>query len=113
MIRNTRRQFLAGATGAVFAGFSRHGARPAYSATNDKISVAVIGFNGMGMHHVRRAAQISGSQVVALCDVDDAVLARGVSTVKDVAGNIPRTTRDFRSIIDDKSIENNKNIKFA
>jgi len=33
------------------------------------------------------------------------VLARGVSRVRELAGNTPRTTRDFRSIIDDKSID--------
>ena len=105
MARNSRRQFLATATSAAIVGYYGSPARDGYAAANDKISVAVVGFNGMGMHHVRRAAQISGSQVVALCDVDDAVLARGANTVKEIAGNKPTTTRDFRSIIDDKSID--------
>jgi len=39
-----------------------------------------------------------------LCDIDDAVLARGVSAVREIADDTPRTTRDFREIIDDDSI---------
>jgi predicted dehydrogenase len=104
MNRQSRRRFLTTTTAGAAAAYFGATAKPA-SAANDKISVAIIGFNGMGMHHVRRAAQISGAQVVALCDVDDAVINRGVNTVKEIAGNTPRTTRDFRSIIDDKTID--------
>ena len=103
MERQSRRQFLASTSAAGLA--SVVGGESAHGSVNDQIAVALIGFNGMGMGHVNRIAVNKGARAVALCDVDDAVLARGVTRVKETAGNTPRTTRDFRSIIDDKTID--------
>ena len=105
MRRQTRRRFLSSTTAAGVVAFVGASVKSAHGSVNDRIAVALIGFNGMGMHHVQQIAANGGARAVVLCDVDDAVLARGVSKVKEIAGNTPRTTRDFRSIIDDKSID--------
>lgn len=102
MSHHSRRQFLH--TSA--AGLASTAALVAASSSvNDKITVGLIGFNSMGFYHVNQITSNQGARAVALCDIDDAVLARGVSKVKEVEGHTPRTTRDFRSIIDDKSID--------
>ena len=59
----------------------------------------------MGMGHVLQAARNEGARVAALCDVDNQVIARGVKKVQDIAGNTPRTTQDFREVLDDDSID--------
>jgi predicted dehydrogenase len=105
MKRQSRRRFLSSTTAAGIAAAVSGAGKTAPASPNNRIAVAVIGFNGMGMHHVQQTAANQGARAVALCDIDDAVLARGVSKVKEIAGNAPRTTRDFRSIIDDKSID--------
>jgi predicted dehydrogenase len=105
MKRHSRRQFLstttAGAVTAFFGGY----AKSAGSSPNDQIAVALIGINGIGMYHTRQIAATDGARAVTLCDVDDSVLARGVKRVKEATGKTPQTTRDYRTFIDDKSID--------
>ena len=105
MKRQSRRKFLSSATAAGAAAVVGAAVKRAKASPNDQIAVALVGFNGMGMHHVQQIASNDGARAVALCDVDDAVLARGVNKVKKTAGNTPRTTCDCRSIIDDRSID--------
>lgn len=105
MKQTSRRRFLVSTTAAGIAASSAGAATlKGRVGPNDQIAVGLIGFNGMGMGHVRRVASNSGARVVSLCDIDDAVLARGVSAVREIADDTPRTTRDFREIIDDDSI---------
>jgi len=105
MKRHSRRQFLstttAGAVTAFFGGY----AKSAGSSPNDQIAVALVGINGIGMSHTRQIAATDGARAVTLCDVDDAVLARGVKRIKEATGKTPQTTHDYRTIIDDKSID--------
>ncbi|MCH2202437.1 MAG: Gfo/Idh/MocA family oxidoreductase [Fuerstiella sp.] len=106
MKRTSRRQFLSSVTAAgVVAATGSSTPVAGKVASNDQITVGLIGFRGMGMGHVRRIASNAGAKAVALCDIDDSVLARGAATVKDLAGNTPHTTRDFRDIIEDSSID--------
>jgi len=104
MTQQSRRRFLT-TTAAGFGAVMSASGRPAHALVNDQISFALIGFNGMGFHHVRQVASNKGARAVTLCDIDDGVLNRGVNAVKSIAGNTPKTTKDFRSIIDDKSID--------
>ncbi|NOT31310.1 MAG: Gfo/Idh/MocA family oxidoreductase, partial [Planctomycetes bacterium] len=48
-----------------------HLARP-----TDELRVAVVGLNGRGAEHIAALARLPGVRIVALCDVDDHVLAR-------------------------------------
>ncbi len=105
MKRYSRRRFLSTTTTGTVAAFLGGYVESASSSPNDQIAVALIGINGIGMYHVRQIAANRLARVVALCDVDDAVLARGVSRVKEMTGNTPQTTRDYREIIDNQSID--------
>ena len=46
-----------------------------------------------------------GAEVVALCDVDDAMFAKPLKDVEKITGKAPRTEKDFRRLLDDKSID--------
>ena len=105
MKQQSRRRFLSSAATAGVAAVVGASARPVHALVNDQISVALIGFNGMGFHHVKQVASNPGTRTVALCDIDDAVVDRGVKKVKEMTGHEPWTTGDFRSIIDDPSID--------
>jgi len=71
---------------------------------NERISVAVIGVNGMGHFHVRTLAARKDVQIVALCDVDATPLERAAKTVKDATKVEPVQIKDFRRVLDDKTI---------
>lgn len=100
-MKPTRRSFLSSAlaTAATVCVSGR------VLGANDRLGVAVIGVNGMGHFHVRTLAGRSDVRLVALCDVDQGVLARAAKTVKDATGAEPALVEDFRKLLDDKAVE--------
>ena len=84
MKRITRRDFM---TGSIAAGIAL--ALPDRAAlaqpssrvrgANDDIRVGVVGFRGHGKTHINAYRKIPGVRVVALCDADRDILARGVA----------------------------------
>ena len=89
-----RRELFAGLGGAGLAslGLDRiHGSARA-SSPNEKLNIAVIGCGGQGAENLK---QVSGQNIVALCDVDD---ERGAEAF----GQFPRATRfrDYRKLLD-------------
>jgi len=98
--KGDRRTFVAGTT----AGLAAVSTRGVLGA-NDRLGVAVIGVNGMGHSHVRTLAARPDVRIVALCDVDQGVLARAAKTVKDATGQEPALVGDFRRLLDDRQVE--------
>jgi len=93
----TRRSFLkAAAIGTAGAVLPVLNSGCAYAA-NEAIRVAVVGVNGRGGDHLRGF----GSRVVAICDVDQAVLARRAGQLKH---KVDMET-DFRRLLDRKDID--------
>jgi predicted dehydrogenase len=74
-------------------------------APNDKIHIAVIGFNGRGMNHIDEYVKRPDVEIVALCDVDNRVLERGIAAVDKKGGGKPKGYQDIRKLLEDKSID--------
>jgi predicted dehydrogenase len=99
----SRRSFLESSAAAVVtAGVT---ARNSVLGANDRIGVCVVGFNGQGRSHIRDILKEESAEIVALCDVDTQVLERGVQSIKEATGKIPRTFRDVRDVMADESID--------
>jgi len=99
----SRRHFLGSSAAAVVvAGMKATGS--VYGA-NDRIGVCVIGFNGQGTSHIRDVMEQDGAQIVALCDVDERVIRKGVSLVEKTQGRKPKTYVDMRDVMTDKSVD--------
>ena len=64
--------------------------------SNADIRVAVIGLNGRGKNHLASLAKIPGVRVVALCDVDSAILAKEKARVN---GGDVKTYTDLRELL--------------
>lgn len=96
----TRRQFL---SGSLAAGAATILPRRVFGA-NEAIRVAVIGFNGRGMGHIRELLAIPGVRLVALCDVDPAVLARGVREAEKGGAQV-ETYTDVRRLLESREID--------
>lgn len=108
----SRRQFL-GSTGLAAAGAAL-GALPhpairtgqaAGVAANEKLTIAVIGCGGMGSYNLEDFLRADEVVVAGLCDIDDGRLEKAVERVEKKRGARPKTTKDFREIIDDKAID--------
>jgi predicted dehydrogenase len=96
---NHRRDFLKQTTAAAAVTGSLL-ARP-LTAANDKISVAFIGVGRMGRSNLHFAMQQPEVEVAAICDVYQPCLDLAMK----MAGGRPRAIKDFRQILDDKSID--------
>src|SRR5438874_8117048 len=97
----TRRTFL-GAAGTSLLVLPASSGR---AAASDRVRVAVIGLRSRGSDHAKLFASDPGAEVVAVCDVDDAMFAKPVKAVESAAGKAPRTEKDFRRLLDDKTID--------
>ena len=99
MTQTTRRDFLtASAATLALAPFAR------VRGANDDLRVAVIGFRGQGNVHLKCLRNLPGVRVVALCDVDRDVLARGVKVAKDRTETVGAYT-DVRKLLESKEID--------
>lgn len=74
-------------------------------SANERIRMAVIGFNGRGMDHIKGLAGLPEVEVVMLCDPDQKVAEKGIKAVKELQGTEPGFVQDLRRIMDDKSID--------
>ena len=102
---SSRRAFLR--AGGFLAATLALGKAPALLAAEPpsrRVRVGVMGL-GRGRDHVTALLQVPGVEVAWLCDVDERRLAPGVKAVADKTGREPRTTRDFRRMLEDSELD--------
>lgn len=100
----TRRSFLkrtALSAAALSLPARLHAAAP---GANGDIRVAVVGFNGRGQDHIGHYLGLKGVRIVALCDVDSAVLEKGVAQLKNKHQEVQPYT-DIRKLLENKDID--------
>jgi predicted dehydrogenase len=114
----TRREFLkrATATGLAFGlpGLVIGGRRAAGSpGANSQVGVAVMGLGGIdivggvggrGRQLIDRFREVPGARIVALCDVDQAILDHEVQKFKDRNEEVAAYT-DIRKVLEDKAVD--------
>lgn len=80
---------------------------------NSVIRLAVIGLGGIevegsvggrGRQLLRQIRQVPGAKVVAVCDVDEAILHNGVELLKEQGDRVAAHV-DLRRVFDDKNID--------
>ncbi len=111
-MNTTRRDFLktSAVTAAAFASpnFLTAASASRVLGANDEIRVAVVGFNGRGGDHIGgvRSLRKKGDKVriVALCDVDSEVLAKGVASFEK-EGDKVTGYRDLRKLLESPDID--------
>ena len=79
--------------------------RAAAHAAGRRLNVAVIGTNSRGLVHVDALAGLPEVTVGIVCDVDDRALAKGAERVRKAGLPDPRAEKDFRRVLEDKSID--------
>ena len=99
----SRREFIATSSAAVVAAGTL--GRASVFGANDRVRMCVVGLNGRGGSHIEGFEEYSGSEVVALCDVDARVLKRRAANFKEKYGKTPKTYRDIRDALADDGID--------
>lgn len=97
----TRRKFM---TSSLVAGAALALPFSRVRGANNNIRVAVVGFRGHGRTHINAYLKMPGVRVVALCDADKDVLARGVKEFKTRNQKVDAYV-DVRKLLEDKSID--------
>src|SRR5690242_10628525 len=101
MAKQTRRVFLQAASAAAAGTLLPRVSRAAKEDVNSKIRIAVVGFNSRGQSHIDGFRD----QLVALCDCDSRVLARGADKFEKSHGRKVDQFTDFRRLLDRKDID--------
>lgn len=97
-----RRTFLLGAAGGVGSlAMSRH----AKAFPSERLRVGVMGAGGRAFSLLSTFSSNPNAEVVAIADIDSRRLPRAVEAIRKHQGSAPKTHRDFRKLIDDKSID--------
>jgi predicted dehydrogenase len=98
-----RRDFLKAASAA---GLTAHLFTPRLRGANDRITIGFIGMGAQGTSNLRNAlAARDEAQVVAVCDVYQPALEKASAAVRAQYGSDPKSVKDFRAILADKSID--------
>ena len=71
---------------------------------NGDIRYAVVGFNGRGQNHLEGMRQVKGTRLVALCDVDRAVLDKEMRKANTGGDRVEGYT-DIRRLLENKDID--------
>ena len=71
---------------------------------NDDIRVAVVGLNGFGRQHIRAYQNIQGVRLVAICDVDSAVLDREATKLTKTKSRVDKYT-DIRRLLANQNVD--------
>lgn len=107
-MKSSRRDFLKN-TSSLLAGAAFtpliSGELAACSPPSDTVRIALIGCRGMGLYNLKDHLKVPGVECAAMCDVDANVLNEKGAEIKQLTGKAPALYKDFRKIIDDKSID--------
>ena len=77
----------------------------AVASPNDTVRIATVGLRGRGKSHMQAFTSLPNVDLVALCDIDDSVLATAAKFVTEKRGKEPATYKDLRKLLEDKSID--------
>src|SRR6266705_2616245 len=105
--KSSRRDFLK-FTGAGVASTALGVKASSYSrvlGANDRVRVAICGVRGRGNDHIHGFARVPGTDIAALCDVDENVLNQRLGDVEKLGVPKPKSYVDVRKLLEDKDID--------
>ena len=102
-----RRNFLAGAAvaGVATIGSTRLQGESKKVGANERVRVGVVGAGGRALSLNRSFAENAEAEIIKIADLDPRRLPRAVEEVYKRQGSKPKTTNDFRHLIDDPSLD--------
>ena len=105
----SRRSFVSRSSQALAAAAIVSTAPARVLGANDRVRVGIIGVHGRGKSLAAEFARRRDVSIVALCDVDDSVVAPALKVVAERQavpdGPPPRVEKDLRRVFEDRSID--------
>src|SRR5712691_13342831 len=100
-----RREFLKTAGKAITAGAATLALGGKILGANDRVRVAVCGVRGRGNDHIHGFSRVPGTEISALCDVDESMLNRRLGDLDKLGLPKPKSYVDVRKLLEDKDID--------
>src|ERR1700716_2375774 len=100
-----RREFLKTTGKAVTAGAAALALGGKILGANDRVRVAVCGVRGRGNDHIHGFTKVPGTELAALCDVDENVLHQRLGEVEKSGLAKPKSYLDVRKLLEEKNID--------
>ena len=106
-MKTTRREFIrtAGLSTAAALAMPDAYSYSRIQGANDRIRIGIIGVNSRGSALASGFAKQTGCEVAYICDVDERAIIKGIGAVKATGNADPKGIRDFRSILNDSSLD--------
>jgi len=105
----SRREFVRHSTlaisAAAFAGPFIRSVRAGEPGPNEKVRVGLIGSGGMGCGDLDCFFENPEVECSVVCDVDDAMIAKGLEVCAKRERKAPDTVKDFRRVLDRKDVD--------
>ena len=106
----TRRDFLEGtmrneAGLAALSGVSFITEPEKVKGANDRVRIGVVGVRGQGFVHIEGFSSVPNTQVAAICDVDENVIAQRLADIEKRNLPKPKVYIDYRRLLEDKSLD--------
>ena len=103
---STRRTFLkkTGTAATALAFYGAAGQWTRAQAPSERMRIAVMGL-GRGLDLVNSALAIPNTEIIYVCDVDTARLARGQKVAGDKQKTQPKGEKDIRKVLEDKELD--------
>ncbi len=74
-------------------------------AANDKVRIAIIGMHGRGLDHIKGYLGLADVEIVALCDVDSAVVPFALDMIDKKGMPKPKVFQDIRELLAMKELD--------
>jgi predicted dehydrogenase len=100
--RRFLKQTMASLTACPIASGFAHGAK---SVASERVRIGVMGAGGRALSLIQTFASNPEVDIVAIADVDESKFGPGVTAAAKLQGREPRVEKDFRRLIDDKTID--------
>ena len=81
------------------------GARAASVAPSDKVCIGMIGCGGISVADSNAFLSHPECEIVAICDVDDAMISKTLERLDKLRGMKPDTVKDYRRVVDREDID--------
>jgi hypothetical protein len=92
-----RREFLKTTGKAITAGAAALALGGKILGANDRVRVAICGVRGRGTDHIKGFPRVPGTEIVALCDIDETILSQRIGDVESTCASSSKTRKSTLS----------------
>jgi predicted dehydrogenase len=72
---------------------------------NDRVRVGICGVRGRGNDHIHGFSRVPGTELAALCDIDESVSQQRIAEIEKMGLAKPKSYVDVRKLLEDKEID--------